>query len=890
MLSLIKRVFDRRKYTQSSLRIVEGSGRGDRPRPFSYEAACRSYVSWIYAAATINANAVSALPLRLYQKSSGNGSKLWATRKVPRGRKAYLMGDGPRDQRPSQIAMSKAAMMDGEFEEVDPSHPLLELLRNANGFDNGFDQSVLRVVFQELTGNAFMHPVIDRRLGVPSELWLMPPQWTTIIPDQTDWIRGYYYGRDQARQQFFETDEVIHFRRPNPNDQFYGLGKVEAGWWAVSQNASVHAMDLAMFDNNARPDYLVSVQGQATRDQLDRFSEQVNRQLRGRGKTGQFLTVTGAIDVKPLSFPPKDLAGREDIVEEIAAVFGVPVSMLKANDPNRASAGVGFSSWREMTILPIARMDEQVLNARLLPLFDLGDDAFLAYDNPVPKDEAFNLQRTVQQVQAGIITRNEARAEDGYEQVDGGDELLVSPVLVPLDQTSGGWPARPFPGSSLPQPGKPAPASPSDNVQEPPASAGAALPPLDLSKLAPQVKEIVLAVEAGTMPRDAGIGQLTIIVGLTMEQAEAVMGSAGEGPREEPPDPNEPPPGPQDDMEDAADAGPDGTAGGDSGRRNVGVDRAKGAGGTADALEGDGGPGPSVDAGPDGAGAVPCGKCGCGSHGGDGTAPISQKSLWLTKYPMDGPSQGAWSNDDVARMTAVIESQVRAVLRRLQETGAAGITDAAVAGIVAQASERMLEILRPIVGSAMESGAAAAVERLSALAEFNVDVNPHVAEAMSARMAQIVRDVNGTTQERIVAAVQQGMSAGESTSQIAARIREVSDMSRWRAEAIARTESAMAYGEGQRVAWKESGQVAGMHWLLAPDACEFCEAVAARFEDGREVLSLDTPAYRVGDQIVGTAGGVLKLDYRDVYQPPLHVNCRCDVLQVIDLGNGETIT
>ena len=42
-----------------------------------------------------------------------------------------------------------------------------------------------------------------------------------------------------------------------------------------------------------------------------------------------------------------ELAGRL-AREEIAAIFGVPVSMLKANDPNLASATAGYAMWREI--------------------------------------------------------------------------------------------------------------------------------------------------------------------------------------------------------------------------------------------------------------------------------------------------------------------------------------------------------------------------------------------------------------------------------------------------------------------------------------------------------------------------------------------------------------
>ena len=50
----------------------------------------------------------------------------------------------------------------------------------------------------------------------------------------------------------------------------------------------------------------------------------------------------------PLQFSPRDLSfseGENRKVEVIAAVSGVPVTLLKANDPNLASAQVGFASY-----------------------------------------------------------------------------------------------------------------------------------------------------------------------------------------------------------------------------------------------------------------------------------------------------------------------------------------------------------------------------------------------------------------------------------------------------------------------------------------------------------------------------------------------------------------
>lgn len=422
---LAKRQTTPDKYLASSVNVMGAGQNGALRSPFSQSRGIQSYRSWVYAAATINANAVAALPLRLYAKKDATPLP---TRAIGRLRKSYLSGDLAGDQRPSPSVMRKAVAYGDDFEEVTGSHPITDLLATGNPFLNGFDLSVLRVLYGELTGNAYIHPVIDEASGLPAELWPLAPQYVEVIPDEDEFISGYLYGIDSSRKQVFERDEVIHFRRPNPANLYYGLGKVEAAYGVIQANEAIHQMDLSTFENSARPDYAVVVKGNATGDQLDRFQNQVERRLRGTRKDGNFVTVTGDVQFTPLNFPPKDIGGREEIVEEIAAVFGVPVSMLKANDPNLASSQTGFAQWREGTILPLCRMDEEELNQTLLPLFGLEDTHCLAYDNPVPADKAYELQERQTAVAGGWRTPNEARIEEGREPIEDefADRLLVN--------------------------------------------------------------------------------------------------------------------------------------------------------------------------------------------------------------------------------------------------------------------------------------------------------------------------------------------------------------------------------------------------------------------------------------------------------------------------------
>ena len=150
---------------------------GDAKRPdFDQRQAVAFYRSWIYAAASINAVAVASVPLRLYVRSNPSLKALWSTRAPSRRTKAYLAGD--LEQRPSRFAMRKSAEYGEGYEEVTEMHPVTKLLAKVNPYQNGYDATVLRVLYTELCGNAYLNVVKDKALGIPVELYPMPPQYS----------------------------------------------------------------------------------------------------------------------------------------------------------------------------------------------------------------------------------------------------------------------------------------------------------------------------------------------------------------------------------------------------------------------------------------------------------------------------------------------------------------------------------------------------------------------------------------------------------------------------------------------------------------------------------------------------------------------------------------
>ncbi len=425
LLENLKAAYSPSAYLGASVRTVEGYGsKGAKPRPFNQQAAVKSFASWIYRAVSLNANAVGRIPLRLYVARKTNATKNFRTKRVEGKNLKYLRGEhraNGRSMTPSNAVRMKVAEFDGEFEEVTDAHPALRTLMRVNPWMNGYDLTQLRMIYLQLSGNAYTHKVKDLVLDIPHQLWPMPSQWTSIKTSKTNFIDGYVYGVGREDEQFFPADEVIHNKMPNPVDLHYGLGFVEACWTALGLHKSKRVMDQAKFDNMNRPDWMVIFKNGVTPEALTRFESKIEEKYGGAGKAGKFLSLGADATIEALNKDLEAIGDAEVIVQEIAAVTGVPVSMLKGNDAGRSSAQTADTAWLRDTVRPLALSDEEKLNEQYLPDFDVGDDAFLAYDPVSFEDETVIRRNASAGLSGGLLTVNEGREEIGYAPIPGGE-------------------------------------------------------------------------------------------------------------------------------------------------------------------------------------------------------------------------------------------------------------------------------------------------------------------------------------------------------------------------------------------------------------------------------------------------------------------------------------
>lgn len=409
------------QYLSTTMRVIGGYGtNGPKSRPYKQELSVRWFSGLVYALTMLNAKAFAKVPIRLYTKAKPRRpdmKKVWNTRPLSRGQKAWVFGRKHANSQhsPSKWVQQKAAEY-GEVEEVVDSHPVTELLRTANQWQNGFELSVLRSIQIQVTGNAYLWPEMDPRLGRPSQLWLVPSQYTKVIPStQGRYLDGYIYGPPQDPRRF-GPDELINFKMPGIDPMaLYGTGLVEAAWEALNLRKGERMNAQAMYDNGARPDYAIIFKQGASIPDMDRVDAAIDGKFRGAGKAGQFMTLSGDVAIQPLQWSPKDIGSNEDVESEICAIWGTPISKIRSSDPNRANASISDESWQRDSILPSLRFDEEQLNARYVPLFPEVEDAFLCYDDPVPENEGETREGVISEFTSGLTSRAEARAELGRD-------------------------------------------------------------------------------------------------------------------------------------------------------------------------------------------------------------------------------------------------------------------------------------------------------------------------------------------------------------------------------------------------------------------------------------------------------------------------------------------
>lgn len=360
----------------------------DRPENYEDYAIAYSQVVWVYACVSTIATAVAGAPLKTYRQTAKS------------------------------------------VEEISDNR-LARLLFDVNPHISSYDLWEATASFLELSGNCYWEIERDAE-GVPSAIYPMRPDRVKIVPDKSDFVKGYIY-EVNGRSVSLDADDVIHFKYFNPANEYYGLGPIAAIRNSIIVDQYSVAYNKAFFKNGAHPGGVLETESSLSDETFNRLRKQWEEGHKGTSRAHRIAVLEDGLKYKPIGLSPRDmefLNQRKFCREEICAVFKVPPALVGIYEyANYANADQQNRSFWEKTIVPKMRKLEQKLNNSLVPMFGQqgsdGGRVFVRFDTSaveaLKENEDVKSQVQERLVRAGIMTINEIRRLENLPPVPWGD-------------------------------------------------------------------------------------------------------------------------------------------------------------------------------------------------------------------------------------------------------------------------------------------------------------------------------------------------------------------------------------------------------------------------------------------------------------------------------------
>ena len=345
-------------------------------------------------------------------------------------------------------------------------HPLIDLLNRPNPQQSYAEFFTALYGYLLLAGNNYILKVGSN--VQPTELHLLRPDRINIVGGKNVIPQKYEYTVNGTVQAVYEVDQdngfsdVKHSKLWSPLDDYYGLSPLSAAAVEVDQHNLASRHNINLLNNGARPSGAVifkpkDQQGynvNLTEAQRQQVLTDLNNRFSGTHNAGRPLLLEGDFDWREMGLSPKDM----DFINlkhmsstDIALCFGVPSQLVGVPDSQTYSnvAEARLALYEE-TIIPHLRLVESDINEWLAPMYD---DVEFKYDiDSIPalaERKRKTYENVVSAVNAGIMTRNEAREIIGLSPVNGGDDLYISANLFPIGSEPSAEPEEPVTDESL---------------------------------------------------------------------------------------------------------------------------------------------------------------------------------------------------------------------------------------------------------------------------------------------------------------------------------------------------------------------------------------------------------------------------------------------------------
>jgi len=322
----------------------------------------------------------------------------------------------------------KKAVQTEQLEEI-YEHPLLTMWEGGNKAFGGHKVRELTCKYYDTVGEVPW--IIERNsMGLPAELWPVPPTWIVKLPENKSQPVELRWGTITKN---ISQNDIIWFRDENLiNPYGRGIGIAHSLSDELDSDEYAAQMIKQAFENRGLLDVVISIEG-AREDQLQRARAEFQNRHGGWLKAGVPFFHSGKADVKVVSqsFTEMQLLQlREWERDTIISIYGVPPELLGVlGKSNRATITESREIMASEVLVPRLEYTKNVVNQKLVPQF--GDDLYMDYENPSPGNSEFVLR--AMQANPATVTVREWRELQGLTDRGDRDEYTLIPMgLTPF--------------------------------------------------------------------------------------------------------------------------------------------------------------------------------------------------------------------------------------------------------------------------------------------------------------------------------------------------------------------------------------------------------------------------------------------------------------------------
>jgi len=328
---------------------------------------------------------------------------------------------------------------DGTYEYLNSEHWLSKLINSPNALygNSWYDLKQLAVKWLDFSGNAFFYfPMNDYKY--PTQIYVLSSNKVEPVLDMYNNIVKYRYFSNNG-VTIIDKSEICHIKTLSPSSDAntsFCWGRPElllAAANAINIDNEIRTFIKDYFIREALPPFVVKTEKNMSDNEYQRFKLHLKESLPDK----QIVALLeGGVELLPFAATNTNYniinnQTFKDNAKLICAIFGVPYTMLDTSENAAyASANKVEMELRVYTISPLIDKLEYNLSNYFQ---NFEKDICLIHDDIKWNEPEFELKKYDLELKYNLITPNEYRTFNGYEEIEGGDVLRTSMQNVSIE-------------------------------------------------------------------------------------------------------------------------------------------------------------------------------------------------------------------------------------------------------------------------------------------------------------------------------------------------------------------------------------------------------------------------------------------------------------------------